>query len=278
MILVTGATGNVGSEVVRFCERDRVPCIAAGRRNVWHNHEKVQYRYLDLNRPESYNALEGVTRVFLMRPPQMANIKKTIAPFLRRCRECGVEKIVFLSLLGADRVRFVPHYAVEKEIVRQDIPHTFLRAGFFMQNLSTTHAEEIRERNELAAPCGNGKTTFVHVRDIADIGYRSLTDHLSLGDVDVAGDDTLTYGQVAEKLSRVLGRTITYRSLSPLGFIRYRLRHGTSLKFAFVMTGVYLPTRFGGAAYHGPGIAQHLGRPPLSFDQFLEEDKRVWLR
>ncbi|MBD3316866.1 MAG: SDR family NAD(P)-dependent oxidoreductase, partial [Chitinivibrionales bacterium] len=139
MILITGASGNVGGEVIRLFEQHGERCIAAGRSNRWQNNAIIDYRYFDLDQPESYDAAKGVGAVFLVRPPQVSNIKKTVAPFLRKCKEFGVKKVVFLSIVGAPKVPFIPHHAIEKEIERLGFSHTFLRAGFFMQNLSTTH-------------------------------------------------------------------------------------------------------------------------------------------
>ncbi len=277
MILITGASGNVGSEVLNLCRIHNVPCIAAGRSPGRRSGDGIEYRYLDFENTDSYSAARGVSQVFLVRPPRISDIKRTIGPFLRACREFGVRKIVFLSLLGADKIPVVPHHAIEKEIKKLGLEHTFLRAGFFMQNLSTTHAGEIRERNELVAPCGKGRTTFIHVRDIAGVAFRALRGEITADAADVAGEDTLTYGEVADTLSAVLGRKITYRSPSPPGFVIYCLLNGTPLKFALVMTGIYLPTRFGAAQYKGDTrIRDLLGRPPVSFDTFVREEKSVW--
>ena len=53
---------------------------------------------------------------------------------------------------------------------------TFLRASFFMQNLSTTHRDDIRERGDVFVPAGKGKTSFIDVRDIADVAVKALTE------------------------------------------------------------------------------------------------------
>ncbi len=275
--MITGASGNVGSELLKLFRRHGRPCIAAGRTNKWENVPDVEYRRLDFGDPQTFEAASGVTRLFLVRPPRISNVKKCIAPFLRRCRECGVEKVVFLSLIGVDKIPVVPHHAIEKQIRRLGFTFTFLRAGFFMQNLSTNHAEEIRERNELVAPCGKGRTTFVHARDIAEVAFRALHGEIASSRLDVTGKDTLTYEEVAAKLTEVLGRKITYRSPSLINFVRYRMRHGTPLKFALIMAGIYLPTRFGGAHYRGgTRLETYLGRAPVGMDTYLREAKGVW--
>ncbi len=276
MIFITGATGNVGREVVSLCALNKRDCIAAARRNAWETQNYIAYRYFDFEDPTTFSSLRGVTDVFLVRPPHISKVKKLITPFLEAAKEHGVIRIIFLSLIGVEKLPFVPHHKIEKEIIRLGFDYTFLRAGFFMQNLSTTHAREIREQKRLVAPCGNGRTTFIHARDIAEIGYKCLSGQLDVKTLNVAGNDTLTYKEIAVKLSGLLGHKITYHSPSVIGFILHRLRLGTPLKFALVMAGIYMPTRFGKAEYHGCSLDSYLGRSPISFDQFLHEERKVW--
>lgn len=92
-----------------------------------------------------------------MRPPALANIPKQIAPALNAAKLAGVEHIVFLSILGAERNRFLPHSQIERYINQLGIKATFLRASFFMQNLNTTHTEDIKVRGELLLAAGNGQ-------------------------------------------------------------------------------------------------------------------------
>jgi uncharacterized protein YbjT (DUF2867 family) len=83
--------------------------------------------------------------------------------------------VVFLSIQGADRNRLVPHRAVEDHLRASPMAWTFVRAAYFMENLSTTHAPEIRERGEIWVPAGGGRTAFVAARDVAAVAARALT-------------------------------------------------------------------------------------------------------
>lgn len=60
-------------------------------------------------------------------------------------------------------------------IVSLGLPHTFIRPSFFMQNLSTTHREDICQRNDLFIPAGNAKTSFIDTADIAAVAAKVLT-------------------------------------------------------------------------------------------------------
>ncbi len=217
-LLVTGATGNVGADVVRQLSGTDAHVRAAVRdpdrtdEPDWGaNVNPVRFDFTDA---ATYGpALDGVDRVFLVRPPAISDVKTHIRPFIRACREAGVAKIVFLSLFGVERNPVVPHRTVEADVREVGIPHTFLRASFFMQNFSTAHRAEIRDRDEIFVPAGHGKTSFVDCRDVAEVAVRALTDETAEA-YDLTGPEALDYDAVAEIFTEVLGRPITYRDPS----------------------------------------------------------------
>lgn len=169
--LITGATGNVGGELIKLFSCENIEAAAAvtdASKSAYQFPAGIEPREFDFTRRETYaDAMQGVFKVFLMRPPAVSNVRRDIFPFLEYCRRGQVEQIVFLSLLGAEKLSFTPHRRIEMEIVRLGIPYTFLRPSFFMQNLSTTHRDEIKTGSEIFVPAGRGKTSFVDARDIA---------------------------------------------------------------------------------------------------------------
>lgn len=126
----------------------------------------------------------------------------------------------FLSLLGAEHNRVVPHYKIEQYLIHAGLADTFLRARFFMKNLNTTHRAEIQQRNEIVVPAGKGKTSFIDVRNIAAVAALALTEtgHANQA-YDLTGSEALDDDEVAAILSQALGRPITYREPSLFQFI-----------------------------------------------------------
>jgi uncharacterized protein YbjT (DUF2867 family) len=281
-ILVTGATGNVGSQVIRLLQKRDCHVCAAVR-----NPDKakqilgsnIDYIPFDFTNPNTFtNAFKGVNKLFLVRPPALANVRRQIAPALNAAKQAGVEQIVFLSILGAERNRIVPHAKIERYIKKLNIPATFLRASFFMQNLNTTHREDIKTRGELFMPAGNGKTSFVDVRDIAAVAVRTLVENGHLGKAyALTGREALTYYEVANIFTEVLGKPIHYTNPSLLKFI-WQMRHrGLSLDFILVMAAIYTTARLGLAGSITPDVEQLLGRPPLTMRQYVEDYRQFWL-
>ncbi len=69
-----------------------------------------------------------------------------------------------------------PHHKIEKIIRELEIPYTFIRPSFFMQNLNTTHQKDIKENHDLFIPAGKSKTSFIDTRDIGEVAVTCLTD------------------------------------------------------------------------------------------------------
>ncbi len=280
-ILITGAPGNVGTEVVRGLQgqgihfRVGVFDVATAHFQPDDHMEIVPFDFLKLETYEA--AFTGIKHLFLVRPPALANVQRDIAPAVRTAVACGVEHIVFLSLQGVEQNRIVPHHKIEKLIEGLGVRYTFLRASFFMQNLSTTQAAEIRENSEIALPVGHAKTSFVDVRDIAAAAVCALTDnHHENQKYTLTGQEALDYYQIAHKLSDTLARPVRYTNPSVVQFIWRQLRSGHKLGYTLVVAGLYTITRFGNAKEVTRDVEAILGRAPITFDQFAHDYQACW--
>jgi len=281
-ILITGATGNVGSEIVKILLKLDVPFRAAIRKNGDENkvglskEDCVTFDFLDARTFEP--TFEGIKAVFLMRPPDLANPEKEINPAIQAAKKAGVKRIVFMSLLGAEKNFFVPHHKIEKIIAASGISYTFLRPSFFMQNLSGTHAHEIKAMNEILVPAGRGKTSFIDARDIAAVAVEVLTQAgFENKALPLTGPAALNYLELAEILTQELGRPITYSNPSVLRFIRAMRKRHFKWAYIAVMSAIYTVNKLGLAARLTPDVEQILGRKPISFQQFAKDYRDAWL-
>ena len=232
----------------------------------------------DFEDPDTFAAaLDGIDKIFLMRPPAISDASLFGALFLQ-ARASGVKQVVFMSLLGAEKNKLVPHRGIEDRLKASGLGWTFLRPSFFMQNLSTTHAPEIRDENQILVPSGQGRTSFIDGRDIAAVAVKTLTDdgHLFKA-YDLTGSEALRYRDVAAILSRELGRTIRYDSP---GLLRFCL-HMRKRKFPWaqiaVMGAIYTVVRLGQAGTVSPVLQQLLGRPPITLAQFAKDYRQTWI-
>ncbi|MBC8161808.1 MAG: SDR family oxidoreductase [Roseiflexaceae bacterium] len=284
-ILVTGATGNVGREVIAALrQRGRAGEITAATQNVERARGQLgndlSYVKLDFAHAASFTpALAGVEKLFLVRPPQISDVAHSIVPFLHAAKAADVRQVVFLSLIGVDKNRIVPHAKIEDAMREVDIPWTMLRPSFFMQNLDTTHRDEIRDGDEIFVPAGEGRTSFIDVRDIGAVGALALAEagH-DYKAYELTGAEALTYGEVAMIMSEVLGRLIVYRKPSLLAFAARWNARGHPLDFIGVMAGIYTTARLGLAARLTDELPKLLGRPPISLRQYVQDYRETWKR
>ena len=171
----------------------------------------------------------------------------------------------------------MPHVKIERHPRGSGVPATMLRPSFFMQNLATPHRAEIRDEGRMVVPVGRGRTSFVDVRDVAEVAAKALLEDGHEGRaIELTGSEALGYAEVAAVLSEVLGRTITYADPSPLAFWRRSRAQGTPAAFVAVMLGLYTGARLGMAARVTPELEQLLGRPPLTVRRFAEDHAAVW--
>ena len=280
MILVTGATGNVGGAVLAQLRVEGHAVRLGVRRPAAVQIGGIQTTVFDITKRDTFGpALRGIERIFLMRPPAVADVRHSLFPFIDAARAAGVRQVVFLSLLGAEGKAFLPHTKVENYLKAAGMEYTLLRAGFFMQNLATAHRQEIRQQDEIVVPAGNGKTSFIDVADIAAVAALALTrtGHANRA-YDLTGAEALDYATVAALMSLALGRPIAYRHPSLGRFLRHQRALGTGVAQSLLVAAIYTTTRLGMAGRITGDVARLLGRPPRSLRAYIEENRQVWVK
>lgn len=278
-ILVTGATGNVGAEVVKTLELANQETIATVVKQddlkKFPTNKAVVFDFADSNTWEP--ALEGVDRVFLMRPPAIADVKTYLFPFIDLVLQKDIKHIVFLSLQGVSFNPLTPHFKVEKYLMRKKAPYTFLRPNFFMQNLSTFYKDGIAQHDEMFLPAGKGRTAFVDVRDIGAAAAKVFTATGHIGKAyTLSGSESLDYYQVAEILSNELGRTITYLNPSVAEYVERLRANGSPEEFIKVQKMLYFVVRHSFSSGTKSDIVKLLGREPIEFKQFAHDYAHIW--
>lgn len=273
-ILVTGASGNVGGYVVKELVKMGEEVIAAGTDKMKLEEifgQDIATAVLDFTKPETFNdALQGVDRLFLMRPPHLGK-PEDLYPFIDYLKTCDIRLISFLSLMGVEKNTIPPHHNIEKHIEHSGIPYAHIRPGFFMQNLSGIHSVEIREHDEILVPAGNSRTSFIDARDIglsvATVLHES--DKYKNTAHTITGPESLSYFQIAEILSQITGRKITYKKP---GFLKYRRHYvkkrGLDRSYVNVTLALYFMTRLGTAEKITKEFIEITGKEPRTFREF----------
>src|SRR5215475_530348 len=275
MILITGARGNVGHEVLKqavalglniratFQSSAVAAKAPAGLEGV----------IMDYNKPETIrSALRGVSKIFLV-APAVQDLTALEANFVKEVRAAGRPHIVKLSALGGRESMYPSkHRDSEENIEASGLPYTFLRPNGFMQNLVNYNASTIRTQNAFYGCQGNGAVSLVDIRDIAAVAVIVLvaTGHEGKS-YSLTGSEALTNDEVADKISRVAGREITYRDLPPVEFRKAILSTGAQEWSADALVDLQRLYREGKASHVTNDIEQLIGRKPVTFDQFARD-------
>ncbi|AKK30828.1 hypothetical protein AB431_24285 [Mycobacterium sp. EPa45] len=288
MLLITGPSGNVGQEVVevlrtrlqpgqwRVASRhpDRLSALLQGQADV---------RALDFfDRTTWAAALDEVEYLFLLFPlPGNRAAREAVIPFLESAEQAGCRQVVYVSVFGADRARFIPHYKVEAALKASGMSYTILRCSFFMQNLHralSTHGIDIAERGELFIPAGRGLTTFIDARDAADVAVRALLEPEAHRDrvYHLTGPAALSMAEVAAKLTAALGFPVRYTHPSLFRFATRLRRRNVGWDTIGFMAAVYTLTRLGRNQPLTNEVAALLGRPPRTLEQFVGDSAWRW--
>lgn len=282
MILVTGATGNTGSEIIKH-----LSTAGAQVRALVRNREKatviegpgVEIVEGDLAKPETLDAaLEGMEKAFLLSSVNPHQVKLQ-GNFVEAAKRAGLRHIVKQSAVGAGpdapegMTRW--HWQTEQQISASGIPFTHLRPVFFMQTL-LGYAPFIAMKSALALPMKDAKVSInmVDVRDIAGVAVKALTEAGHEGKTyTVTGPEMLTFEQIAEKLSVATGNKMPFVVLPPEVFKKEMLEAGQAESLADSAVAYFgsLTTGNTANAIVTNVVAEVAKKQPLSFDQFARD-------
>ena len=290
-ILVTGATGTVGNEVVKRLlsakgqKREEDIIVKAAARSANDDTFRnlgVQIAQLDYNKPDTLStALRGVNKVFLLTPFQSNMVDLTLN-LVNEAKNVGVKHIVKQSVLGADAEQEITpsrlHRQAEKIIEESGIPFTFLRPNFFMQNFVTFYSHFIKTQGAFYVPAGDAKASFVDVRDIAAVAVQVLSGSSKNGETkhirkayDITGGEALSYGEAAEILSKEIGKKVNYVNISDEDARKGMKDMGADEWTINSMIELFGITRAGYLSEISTAVEQVTGNKPITFSQFARD-------
>jgi uncharacterized protein YbjT (DUF2867 family) len=282
-VLVTGAAGNVGQEVVRALLARKLPVVGADHRPERVHAlfgDRVRAVHLDfLQRDTWHGAVEDVAHMFLVRPPAIADVDNSLNPFVDAARARGVDHVVFLSVAGAGKNKIVPHRKVEDHLRAGGDHHTNLRPGFFAQNLQSSYRDDIRNDDRIYVPAGSSLVNWIDVRDIAEVAALIFSEpgpHRGQN-YTLAGPGPVAWSVVTDALTAATGRPIRYEPASVLGYMQHLSRRGLPRGAIFVQTILHVMLRFGQGAGVDPTLERLLGQPGRDVATYISDHRQLWM-
>jgi uncharacterized protein YbjT (DUF2867 family) len=284
MILVTGATGLNGGELVRLLSARNVPVRALvrdpSRATALAALANVEVVVGDMARPDTLaQALRGVDRAMLISSsdPAMFEVQSN---FIEAARKAGVKHVVKLSGIMPDTdspFRFARmHGEVEQKLERSGIAFTHLRAGEFM-HAYFRQVPAIVARGAFFLPMEDARIASIDVRDIAEAAAAALTEPGHEGKTyPLTGPEALTMTEVAEKLSAATGKPIRYVNVTPDEAKQAQLAAGVPPYTADALAELFAERRRGKESRVWPVIEEIIGRRPTTFDDFALRNAAIF--
>jgi uncharacterized protein YbjT (DUF2867 family) len=283
MILITGATGSNGQELIRQLtaagQRVRAlvrnPAKAANLKGP-----NVELVAGDFAQTETLDAaLQGIEKAFLLTPVAELCAQWQSA-FIQAAQRAGVKHLVKFSAMAADpraKIALLRLHGETDDLVRRSgLPFTILQPNSFFQNLLSL-ADTIKAQGKCYWPMKDARQSMVDIRDINAIAAKVFTSSGHEGKTYViTGPEALTFEQAAEELSVVLGRRIQYVDV-PLSAAADGMRKSGMPEWNVRAVSELLDYFASGAvAVVTDTVSRLLGRPAISFDQFARDYRELF--
>ncbi len=303
-ILVTGATGNVGTAVVerlRGSEHE----LHAGARHVERARDVlgdgVTVHALDFERGVQPD--DAFDAVFLLRPPALADpdVFERFLKALSPSASGAPPKIVFLSVQGAGERPWLPHAKIEKRIRTLGMPHAFVRPSYFMENLLTTLRADIERHHGVRLPARRLRLNWVAVRDVAAVAAAALTSDVpgtssassAPGSSDASGADDdrpsdaldaantsrAGFAEVIDTINRIAGTDLVFESPSLPAYLVGAAKERQGFGRTGLMLMLHWLPQFG--SQDGPirsDVRRVTGREPTSIEDFVRAHRDEFAR
>ncbi|MGZ4812793.1 MAG: NmrA family NAD(P)-binding protein [Terriglobales bacterium] len=280
VILVTGASGNVGGAVLNALLKLNAPVRAMYRSasdaaQAPAAAERAIADYSD--RASLDRALDGVDRVFLVCSP-IPQLVEFESAMVEACRAHRVRYLVQLSALGAGQTKAsfpTWHYEVEQKVRASGVPATVLRSESFMQNVVAFYSPTIRAQSAFFAALKNAPIAYIDLRDIAAVAATVLTnqEQWHAGQTyTLTGPELLTHRDIAERLSILACRPIRYVDVPAAELKQAMLGQGMPSWLADALLELQAFYTDGPGAAVTDDVRRILNNEPRRFDQFLAEN------
>src|SRR4029450_2435970 len=275
MVLVTGANGRTGREVLKLLRSRGTPVRAMVRDVSKATGLPVGTEMVvaDFGKPQTLpRALEGIDKVYLTSAPDPEQVTLH-RNFILAAVQAGVQYIVRHSVRGADENSPIKiarwHAASQSELERSGLAWTHLQPVFNMQNF-LRFASSIRSQGAFHAPMRDGAMAMVDARDVASVAVVALTaaGH-ECHPYPVPRPEPLTFADTAQQLSAVLERPIRYVDVSPEQARNGMLAAGMPEWYVQDMLAFYAFYATGAGAYVSDVVPRIVGRPGWRFRQFV---------
>jgi NAD(P)H dehydrogenase (quinone) len=279
-IFITGATGNIGSHLVKLLLRDSEP-FTAGLKREPETNPPYAYRVFDFNDKQSMtDTFRGFHTLFLILPVA-DHILEMGQNALEAAMDAGIQHIVHSSAAGANPDSEFPllraHGIIDDWVITSGLKYTITRPSSFMQNYASVFGNSIKQGAVYSA-AGKGKSAWIDVRDIAEVNAEIIKNPIAYKNkvYTLTGNEVFSTVEGLQKISDIIKRPIQYVEVPQQAVNETMKQYGMSEKVVEMIASMDEATRKGYFAKASHDLEKILHRQPISFRDYVKENQQNW--
>jgi NAD(P)H dehydrogenase (quinone) len=284
-ILITGATGQLGKEVVnallKKTDAGNVSVLVRDAAKA----EDLKAKGVDIrignydDEASLVKAFKGIDSLYFVSSSELANRSQQHENVVKAAKEAQVKHVVYTSFQRRNETASSPiaavsagHLAAEEALKKSGMAYTILKHGLYLDMLPIFLGEKILENGQIYQPAGEGKTAYILRKDLAEAGAAILngTGHENKIYEAYAGK-TYSYPEIAKIVETISGREISYTSPTPEEYIQTLTTAGVPMEFAGMFAGFGEAIKQGEFADTSHFMEDILGRKPVTAEEYLKE-------
>lgn len=275
-VLVVGASGTVGSELVKLLKQAGAQVRATTSKKV--TAASPELVHVNLATGEGIKAaMEGVDRAFFISPPGYADQYAILAPLIQEAKRRGLRKVVLMTAMGANAVETTPFRRAEIDLEKSGLSYNIIRPNWFYQNFNTFWADGIRAQKQIALPAGSAKVSFIDTSDVAAVAAKLLlSDEHANQAFDLSGPEAVDHVQVAKAISQATGATVSYQHIEPSILHQGLVSAGLPKDYVDFMIMIFGFLREGYNAGVNSNVELLTGRKPRGLTGYVSHNKSAW--
>lgn len=276
LVLIVGATGNIGTEVIRLLKSQGFRVRGTTSQSIPKGNDLVQ---VNLATGEGVDAaMDGVDRAFFMSPPGYSDQYSILSPLIQEAKRRKLKKVVLMTSLGANSSDSTPFRRAELELENSGLSYNIVRPNWFYQNFNTFWIDGINSQGKILLPAGRAEVGFIDTRDVAAVIEKLLTtDQHSNQAFDITGPELVDHNAVADAISSASGKVITYQEIEPEILLSGLVSSGAPKDYAEFIIAIFAYLREGYNAVTNDNVKFILNREPIGVKKYASDYRSAWL-
>jgi uncharacterized protein YbjT (DUF2867 family) len=273
-ILIVGASGTVGSEIVRNLKAEGHTVRTTTSKPT----TEANKVHVNLATGEGLDAaFAGIDRAFFLSPGGYADQYAILGPLIAKAKAAGLKKVVLMTAAGVENADGAPMRRAELDLIASGVPYNIIRPSWFNQNFVNFWGYGIKTANVIALPVADGKTGFIDSRDISAVAAKLLTDDARNGEgFTLTGPEALTHAQVAAIIAEVTGKPVTFKDIAPEELRPVLVGAGLPPDYVELLLVLLSYIKAGYTGTLTGSVKEILGRDPIAFKTFATEFADSW--